>query len=129
MTAFHHLKGLLDMSALSERLKLLRSARNITQARLAKLMDVDPRVYNRWERGTAIPQFDGMTKIADILQVSLDELAGRKEPDSDLKIHNHELYGLYQQVDNLPDEDQKALVLVIDSMVKKAQMAKVVGAR
>ena len=115
------------MSTFSERLKLLRSARNITQARLAELLSVDPRVYNRWERGSAAPQFDTVIKIADILQVSLDELAGRQEPSGDLKIHNHELFNLYQQVDNLSDEYQKALVLVIDSFVKKSQMMKIIG--
>lgn len=76
----HLWTGELDMSIFSERLKLLRLARNITQARLAELLAVDARVYNRWERGTATPQFDTAVKIADILQVSLDELAGRKEP-------------------------------------------------
>jgi len=126
MTKIHFLTGLLDMSVFSERLKLFRAARNITQARLAGLLEVDPRVYNRWERGLATPQFDTIIKIADILQVSIDELAGRKETDDSFKIHNHELSNLYQQVDNLPDEDQKALILVIDSFIKKAQMLKVV---
>lgn len=125
----HSWIGLLDMSAFSERLKLLRSARNITQSRLAELLEVDPRVYNRWERGSSAPQFDTVVKIADLLQLSLDELAGRKEPSGELKIHNYELYNLYQQVDNLPDEDQKALVLVIDSLVKKSQMTKVISNR
>ncbi len=32
-----------------------------------------------------------------------------------------------QQVDSLPDASQQALVLVIDGMVKQAQMEKVVG--
>ncbi len=119
--------GCLDMSAFSERLKLLRSARNITQIRLAELLEIDPRVYNRWERGTSTPQFEAVIKIADILQVTLDELAGRTKPSPDMKIHNHELFSLYQHVDSLSDEDQKALVLVIDSFVKKSQMGKVMG--
>ncbi|WP_299945281.1 helix-turn-helix transcriptional regulator [uncultured Microbulbifer sp.] len=126
MPAPHSWIGLLDMSVFSERLKLLRSARNITQARLSELLEVDPRVYNRWEKGSAAPQFDTVIRIADILQVSLDELAGRKEP-SEPKIHNPELYSLYQQVDHLSDEEQRALILVIDSLVKKSQMSKVIG--
>jgi hypothetical protein len=68
-----------------------------------------------------------MIKIADILQVSLDELAGRKALSHEVKIHNHELRTFYEQVDDLADEDQKALVLVIDSLVKKNQMNKVVA--
>ncbi|HQW20990.1 MAG TPA: hypothetical protein PLI90_10020 [Rhodocyclaceae bacterium] len=47
----------------------------------------------------------------------------------DCKIYNTELLNLYQQVDSLPDAAQQALVLVIDGMVKKAQMEKVVGKR
>ncbi|MCP4487287.1 MAG: helix-turn-helix domain-containing protein [Gammaproteobacteria bacterium] len=115
----------LDMSHFSERLKQLRANRNITQVRLAELLEVDPRVYNRWERGTATPQFDTIIKIANILQVSLDELAGRTELATEPRIHNYELMSLYHQVDDLPDEDQQALILVIDSFVKKTQMSKV----
>jgi transcriptional regulator with XRE-family HTH domain len=118
-----------DMSAFTDRLRLLREARQITQTRLAALLEVDPRVYNRWERGTATPQFDTVVRIADILQVSLDELAGRSASITDPKIHNSELSNLYQQVDSLPDASQQALVLVIDGMVKQAQMEKVVGKR
>jgi len=40
----------LDMSVFAERLRLLRQARNITQARFAELQEVSPRVYNRWEK-------------------------------------------------------------------------------
>tara|TARA_B100000745_G_scaffold299691_1_gene251114 strand:+ start:143 stop:532 length:390 start_codon:yes stop_codon:yes gene_type:complete len=129
MATYHQLIEYLDMSEFSERLKQLRMARNITQARLAELISVDPRVYNRWERGTATPQFDTVIKIADILQVSLDELAGRQPVSTEVKIHNHDLSKLYYQVDDLPDEDQKALVLVIDSFVKKTQMAKVMASK
>ena len=67
---------------------------------------------NRWERGTALPQFDTVMRIADILQVSLDELAGRSAVITEPKIHNTELLNLYQQVDSLPDASQQALVLV-----------------
>lgn len=119
----------IDMSAFAERLRLLRETRQMTQTRLAELLDVNPRVYNRWERGTAIPQFDTVMRIADILQVSLDELAARNASITEPKIHNSELLNLYQQVDSLPDASQQALVLVIDGMVKQAQMEKVVGKR
>ena len=119
----------IDMSAFAERLRLLRESRQITQTRLAELLEVNPRVYNRWERGTAVPQFDTVVRIADILQVSLDELAARNTSITDPKIHNMELLNLYQQVDTLPDASQQALVLVIDCMVKQAMMEKVVSKR
>lgn len=115
----------LNMDNFAERLKLLRSARKMTQTRLAQLLEVSPRVYNRWENGVSTPHFDTVVKIADILNVSLDELAARKDPNGETKIHNPELHRLYQKVDQLSDEDQKALLVVLDSLVKRSSIRRV----
>jgi hypothetical protein len=63
------------------------------------------------------------------MQVSLDELVGRTEPTSEVAIRNHGLHQLVQEVDALPDEDQRALITVMDSLVKKSQFAKVMRQR
>ncbi len=55
------------------------------------------------------------------------ELTGRTQDIAEPKIHNYELFNLYYQVDDLPDVDQQALILVIDNFIKKAQMCKVMG--
>lgn len=103
-----------------QRLRQLRTACKITQARVAELLAVSPRVYTRWENGDATPQFATVVKIADILNITLDELAGRQDSSGgDARIHNPELHRLYQKVDHLSDEDQKALVIVLDSLVKR----------
>ncbi len=127
MTTTLHLFLDLDMSAFAERLKLLRQARSMTQTRLAQLLTVDPRAYSRWERGDNIPHLDTLIKIADILQVTLDELVGRSKLSSDVKIHNPELNQLYQQTDNLSDADQQALIQILDGLVKKSQFSKMMG--
>ncbi len=119
----------LNMSEFSERLRLLRESRQLMQVRLAELVGVNPRAYNRWERGTIAPHLDTLVKIADVLQVSLDELVGRKPISSEVLIRNHALNSLWRQADTLPDEEQQALILVIDSFVKKSQVEKVVGKR
>jgi transcriptional regulator with XRE-family HTH domain len=119
----------LNMSEFAERLRLLRESRQLSQVRLAELVGVDPRAYNRWERGTIAPHLDTLVKIADVLQVSLDELVGRKPVSSEVRIRNHALNSLWQQADTLPDEEQQALILVIDSFVKKSQVEKVVSKR
>ena len=115
----------LNMDKFAERLKLLRSSRKMTQTRLAQMLDVSPRVYNRWENGVSTPHFDTVVKIADILDVSLDELAARKDVNGETKIHNPELHRLYQKVDQLSDEDQKALLVVLDSLVKRSSIRRV----
>ncbi len=62
--------------------------------------------------------------MADTLGVSLDELAGSKEVASDTVIRNPELNRLCRKVDQLPDEDQRALVVVLDSIVKRSRVSK-----
>jgi len=115
------------MSNFAQRLKELRTARNLTQTRLAELMTISPRVYSRWETGDVTPHFDTIVRLADTLGVSLDELAGRKEVVSETTIRNHELNRLCRKVDQLPDEDQRALVVVLDSVVKRSRVSKLMA--
>jgi transcriptional regulator with XRE-family HTH domain len=118
-----------DIASLPERLKELREARGLTQTRMAGLLGVSLRVYHRWENGHAMPHFDTVVKIADLLQVSLDELAGRKESTSEARIRNHELHQLYQQADQLSDEEQRALMVLMDSLMKRSQIDRIMGAK
>lgn len=111
----------------AQRLKELRTARKLTQTRLAELLAISPRVYSRWETGDVRPHFDTIVRLADILGVSLDELAGRKDVSSKTAIKNPELNRLYRKVDELSDEDQKALLIVLDSLVKRSRVNKVMA--
>ena len=116
-----------NMTDFHQRLRQLRTARKLTQTRMAELLEVSPRVYTRWDNGDATPQFGTVVKIANILNVSLDELAGRKEAEDGAAIHNPELHRLYKKVDQLSDEDQKALTIVLDSLVKRSRVGKVMA--
>ena len=121
------MKGL-EMTIFSERLKTLREERKLTQARLAELIGVGARAYNRWERGNFVPQLDTLIKIADVLNITLDELTGRSPEVRQPSVRNPKLQGLLQEVDNLSDEDQQALIILMDSLVKRAQMNRVLAA-
>ena len=41
--------------------------------------------------------------------------------------HNPELHRLYKKVDQLSDQDQKALVIVLDSLVKRSRVSRVMA--
>lgn len=112
------------MANFAQRLKQLRTARTLTQTCLAELLAISPRVYSRWETGDVTPHFDTIVRLADTLGVSLDELAGRTDVSSETTIKNPELNRLCRKVDQLPDEDQRALVVVLDSLVKRAGVSK-----
>lgn len=119
--------GSLDMAVFAERLRQLRTQRKLTQGRMAEILGVSLRMYCRWEAGEAMPYVDSLIKIADALDVSSDELLGRDELKTEGKIHNLELHRLYQQVDQLSDEDQQALIILLDSLVKRSRVRSVMA--
>jgi hypothetical protein len=45
-----------------------------------------------------------------------------------LAMHNPKLHSLLQELNNLTDKDQQALVILINSLVKRAQMNRVLAA-
>jgi transcriptional regulator with XRE-family HTH domain len=65
---------------MSVRLKQLREAGGMTQAALAKAAGVSLRTYQTWEQGVRTPLIDAAAKVAQALNVSLDELAGIDSP-------------------------------------------------
>ena len=70
---------------------------------------------------------DTLVKLADVPGVSADELLGRSAGEPEHRIHNHELHRLYREVDQLPDEDQRALLIVLDSLVKRSKFRSVMA--
>lgn len=62
----------------SERIKELRKERKLTQKQFADLMYVDQTTVSCWETGKASPDTEKLSRIADILSVSMDELFGQK---------------------------------------------------
>ncbi|MDE7328832.1 MAG: helix-turn-helix domain-containing protein [Clostridia bacterium] len=58
-------------------LKKLRKGKRISQTAIAELLDVSQRTISHYENGTCQPSIEGLCKLADIMEVSLDELVGR----------------------------------------------------
>ena len=84
------------------RLRTFRGSSQPTQSRLPELLGISPRLYTRWENGVATPRQD----------------AAEDEP----RIKNPELHRVYRKVDLLTAEVQKALPVVLDSLVKRSRM-------
>lgn len=64
------------------KMKQLRVARGLSQKEVAALAGMQVRRYGSYERGERSITLDDAAKIADALQCSLDELAGRKWPQN-----------------------------------------------
>ena len=55
-------------------LKVARVKKGLTQKELAELIGVSPSMINRIETGKQIPKVDILLKLAEILEVSVEEL-------------------------------------------------------
>jgi len=55
-------------------IRLLRRERNMTQRQLADMMNISDKTVSKWERGLGCPDISVLSRLAEILGVSLDKL-------------------------------------------------------
>jgi transcriptional regulator with XRE-family HTH domain len=117
-------RELLAMAEFRENLVKLRRARQLTQHALAEMLAIQPRLVSRWETGEAKPQFDHMVRLAEVLEVSLDQLVRGEETSTKLafEIRNKRLQELARKVDSLGREDQDVVCHVMDSLIRKEHL-------
>lgn len=60
------------------RLKELRIKKQVPQQQLADLLGISTRALRFYEDGSREPKIEGLIKLADFFDVSLDYLVGRK---------------------------------------------------
>lgn len=65
---------------LSENIKKLRKQKKLSQDKLARIADIPYNTLVKIESGKSNnPTFETLLKLSDALEVSIDELAGRKK--------------------------------------------------
>ena len=69
------------MLSLSDRLKMLRKKKNLTQEQVADYMCVSPQAVSRWETGATSPDISALPMLADLFGVTVDELLGVNEAE------------------------------------------------
>ena len=65
-----------------ETLKKLRKEKKLTQRQLAEMLFVDCSSVTKWETGKANPDFEKQQQLAEIFNVSIDNLLGRRTPSN-----------------------------------------------
>ena len=67
------------MSKFAERLRSLRTERDVTQKDLGELLGVKNFTIYTYEKGRSEPNIDGLIALADFFDVSIDYLVGRTD--------------------------------------------------
>ena len=67
------------MAILGSKISTLRKAKGMKQEELAERLGVSPQAVSKWENDISCPDIMLLPKLADIFQVTVDELLSREE--------------------------------------------------
>lgn len=68
------------MRSFPARLRSLRERRGLDRKALGELCGLSQSIVGKYERGEKTPSLRALVALADLLEVSLDDLLGRKFP-------------------------------------------------
>ncbi len=111
-----------DLQIISIRIKEAREGRGMNQAQLAQKAGITPAAISQIEKGERVPTTPVLKRIADVLQLSLDFLAGRTD-ESKLEdlLQNENLKAFYKGFKNLNPEDQETIKKNIEFLKYKSR--------
>lgn len=66
------------MKSIGETIATLRKEKGMTQSQLAEKMNVTDKAVSKWERDLSCPDINTISKLADVLGVSVEELLKAK---------------------------------------------------
>lgn len=69
------------MKSIGETIATLRKEKGMTQSQLAEKMNVTDKAVSKWERDLSCPDINTISKLADILGVSVEELLKAKKSE------------------------------------------------
>lgn len=103
------------MSTFSNRLRKCRDIKKQgddkwTQAFVAQLVNITRGSYTSYENGSKNPPYDVLIKLADLYDVDIDFLLGRKDIPKGKYVYNSDLLNKINRVLwELPEKDQKKI--------------------
>ncbi len=106
---------------ISERIRLVRQQKNISQNELAKTAGINVKSLSRYELGTSIPPANALKAIADALGVSSDTLLS----DDVAQINDKELLKKFEAIQDMGGDTKKMIISFLDLAIRdyKAKQA------
>lgn len=116
----------LAMAVFGEILKRLRQEKTLSQQELADLIGVHVRQISKYEMGTSLPTLDRIRRMAEVLDVSADELvfgaSKRRRPAPD-SIKNPVLAERLRTLEQMASRDElRSVIDVLDAFIAKKQI-------
>ena len=103
------------------RIRALREAKDLTQAKVAAMCGVSANAMSQWETGRSRPERDNLLKLASKLETTFAYLLqgdGHAEVERAVTPSALKIYDLTQQ---LPPEDHIAIISIMETLLKHAK--------
>ncbi len=108
--------------SLKENIRALRKKAGMTQADLAKKMKVKQYNISDYETGRIEPDISKLSKMADIFNVSIDTLVGRRAlaggPSPDQPSYDEDIQAINETLEGLSKDERKYIVRIVRSLVE-----------
>lgn len=114
----------------ADRLKELRKRKGLSQGDLAERIEVHFTQVSRYERGETKPNAEAMTKLAKALDTTVDYLMNGTADDvvQDAGLEK-ELISRFRQVQDLPTEEKKTVLSLLDAYIAKTKIQSLLHAK
>lgn len=103
--------------SLGEQISKLRKRKKLSQNDLGKKAGTSGDLIGRYERNEVKPSIEVASKIADILEVSLDFLIGKVTVEVDNKILKRVL-----EVQQMEEVDKNHILYTLDALIKSVKL-------
>ena len=106
-----------------QRLARLRKARGFTQTELGDVLGVSQRVITYYERETGRPPAHLLSRLADALNLSVDELVGHQPLEEKPPPPDPRLRRKLREAEKLSEPDRKAILRFIDALLAQQRLS------
>ncbi|MCL1880547.1 MAG: helix-turn-helix domain-containing protein [Oscillospiraceae bacterium] len=111
------------MKKFSQKLKKLRKEANMNQHELGDKLNVSQSTIASWETELRIPDVLTLNKLAELFNVTLDELLG-DDKTTDKNHTDRDVLILTRRISSVPDEDREFLLNTLNSSIDMYLKAK-----
>jgi len=108
---------------IGSKIKQLRKEKGWTQDQFAEISNIDSKQISKYENNRFVPSIDILIKLAKAFDISIEYLVLDGVPKASFdKKHNMEIIKKIEEMDELPDDEKKAILLFIDALNAKRKL-------
>lgn len=103
---------------MNKRVARIRKEKGLTQKELAEKIGIASTLISDYERGKLRLYDELIIKMAEVFQISTDQVLGYNIPTEEEKPPSRRIMKRLRDIENLPDPKKKAILKTLDDLIK-----------